>query len=150
MSLKSYEDVMWVEAAHAWMPVVGWVPGPDQGVALHCLLGLRHGADAALAAKLTAKALLRRVRQRRQIQGMIATSYLIDALVLLIYARAGTVPPTIGPDAGKDVTLYQLVEIEETHVNKEGPNSDGERVAGKVKATVYPLDKNFVREDAKT
>jgi hypothetical protein len=50
-------------------------------------------------------------------------------------------PPTIGPDAGKDVTLYQLVEIEETHVNKEGPNSDGERVAGKVKATVYPLDK---------
>jgi hypothetical protein len=49
--------------------------------------------------------------------------------------------PTIGPDAGKDVSIYQLVEIEETHVNKEGPDSDGERVAGKVKATVYPLDK---------
>src|SRR3569833_2738432 len=48
--------------------------------------------------------------------------------------------PTIGPDAGKDVSIYQLVEIEETHVNKEGPDSDGERVDGKVKATVYPLD----------
>jgi hypothetical protein len=47
--------------------------------------------------------------------------------------------PTIGPDAGKDVALYQLVEIEETHVNKEGPDSDGERVSGAVKATVYPL-----------
>ena len=49
-------------------------------------------------------------------------------------------PPTIGPDAGKDVAIYQLVEIEETHVNKEGPDSEGERVAGKVKAVVYPLD----------
>jgi hypothetical protein len=49
--------------------------------------------------------------------------------------------PTIGPDAGKDIAVYQLVEIEETHVNKEGPDSDGERVAGSVKATVYPLDK---------
>src|SRR4051812_47284413 len=49
--------------------------------------------------------------------------------------------PTTGPDAGKDVTIYQLVQIDETHVNKEGPDSDGERVAGKVKATVYPLDK---------
>jgi len=50
-------------------------------------------------------------------------------------------PVTLGDDAGKDVILYQLVEIAETHVNKEGPDSDGERVAGKVKATVYPLDK---------
>jgi hypothetical protein len=50
-------------------------------------------------------------------------------------------PVTLGPDAGKDVVAYQLVEIEETHVNKEGPDSDGERVSGKVKATVYPLDK---------
>ena len=45
--------------------------------------------------KRTAKALSRRARQRRQIQGMIAASYVIDALVLLIYARAGTVPATI-------------------------------------------------------
>jgi hypothetical protein len=51
--------------------------------------------------------------------------------------------PTVGPDIGKEgVDIYQLVEIEEMHVNKEGPNSDGERVSGTVKATVYPLDKN--------
>ena len=45
----------------------------------------------------TAEALLRRARQRRQIQGMIGISYVIDALVLLIYAHAGTIPATIGP-----------------------------------------------------
>ena len=50
--------------------------------------------------KLTAKALSRRAKQRRQIQGMIAVSYVIDALVLLIYAHAGTVPATIGPAYG--------------------------------------------------
>ena len=47
--------------------------------------------------KPTAEALSRRAKQRRQIQGMIAVSYVIDALVLLLYARAGTVPATIGP-----------------------------------------------------
>jgi diguanylate cyclase len=47
--------------------------------------------------KLTADALSRRARQRRQIQGMIAASYVIDGLVLLIYAHAGTIPVTIGP-----------------------------------------------------
>jgi diguanylate cyclase len=45
----------------------------------------------------TAKALSRRAKQRRQIQGMIAGSYILDALVLLIYAYAGTIPATIGP-----------------------------------------------------
>jgi diguanylate cyclase len=43
----------------------------------------------------TAKALSLRARQRRQIQGMIAASYLVDALVLLIYAQAGTIPWTV-------------------------------------------------------
>ncbi len=47
--------------------------------------------------KRTAEALSRRARQRRQIQGMIAASYVVDAFVLLIYARAGTIPATIGP-----------------------------------------------------
>jgi diguanylate cyclase (GGDEF)-like protein len=47
--------------------------------------------------KLTAEALLRRARQRRQIQGMVGVSYVIDAVILLIYAYAGTVPATIGP-----------------------------------------------------
>jgi diguanylate cyclase len=47
--------------------------------------------------KPTVKALSRRARQRRQIQGMIAVSYVIDAVVLLVYAYAGTIPATIGP-----------------------------------------------------
>jgi diguanylate cyclase (GGDEF)-like protein len=47
--------------------------------------------------KLTAEALARRARQRRQIQGTIAASYVLDAFVLLIYAHAGTIPATIGP-----------------------------------------------------
>jgi diguanylate cyclase (GGDEF)-like protein len=47
--------------------------------------------------KPTSEALLRRARQRRQIQGMIGVSYVIDAGVLLIYAHAGTIPATIGP-----------------------------------------------------
>jgi diguanylate cyclase (GGDEF)-like protein len=47
--------------------------------------------------KPTAGALSRRARQRRQIQAMIAASYLADALVLLIYAHAGTIPATVGP-----------------------------------------------------
>src|ERR1700694_4443099 len=47
--------------------------------------------------KLTAKALSRRAQQRRQIQGMIGVSYVIDAFVLLIYAHAGTIPAIIGP-----------------------------------------------------
>ncbi len=45
----------------------------------------------------TAKVLSRRARQRRQIQGMIAASYLIDGGVLSLYAYAGTIPQTIGP-----------------------------------------------------
>jgi diguanylate cyclase len=47
--------------------------------------------------KPTAEALLRRARQRREIQGMIGISYVIDAIVLLVYAHAGTIPATIGP-----------------------------------------------------
>jgi diguanylate cyclase len=47
--------------------------------------------------KPTAETLSRRARQRRQIQGMVGVSYVIDACVLLIYAYAGTVPLIIGP-----------------------------------------------------
>ena len=50
-----------------------------------------------VGSKPTAEALLRRARQRRQIQGMIGISYVIDAGVLLIYAHAGTISATIGP-----------------------------------------------------
>jgi diguanylate cyclase (GGDEF)-like protein len=47
--------------------------------------------------KPTAKALSRRAKQRRQIQVMIGGSYVLDALVLLLYARAGTISLEIGP-----------------------------------------------------
>ena len=47
--------------------------------------------------KPTAKALSRRAKQRRQIQGMIGVSYIIDAYILLVYAYAGTIPAAIGP-----------------------------------------------------
>jgi diguanylate cyclase (GGDEF)-like protein len=50
--------------------------------------------------KPTAEALSRRARQRRQIQGMIGVSYIIDSLILLTYAHAGTIPATIGPAFG--------------------------------------------------
>ncbi len=43
-----------------------------------------------------AKARSRRAKQRRQIQLIIAASYLIDCLILLLYARAGTISATIG------------------------------------------------------
>jgi diguanylate cyclase len=47
--------------------------------------------------KPTAKALSRRAKQRRGIQGMIGVSYVVDAHILLLYAYAGTIPVTIGP-----------------------------------------------------
>src|ERR1700759_5145650 len=60
----------------------------------------------------TPRELMRRVRQRRQIQIMIAASYMVDGLVLLIYAHAGTVPVAIGPAfavAGLASVLFYLV-----------------------------------------
>jgi diguanylate cyclase len=51
----------------------------------------------SLGPRPAAEVLSRRARQRRQIQGMIAASYLLDALILSIYAHAGTLPATIGP-----------------------------------------------------
>jgi diguanylate cyclase (GGDEF)-like protein len=47
--------------------------------------------------RLSTEALRRRAKQRRQIQGMIGVSYVIDAGILLIYAYAGTVPFWLGP-----------------------------------------------------
>ena len=47
--------------------------------------------------KLTAEALSRRARQRRQIQAMIGISYVVDAFILLVYAYAGTTSLTVGP-----------------------------------------------------
>jgi diguanylate cyclase (GGDEF)-like protein len=50
-----------------------------------------------VGSKPTAKALARRIKERRQIQVAIAASYVLDAFILLLYARAGTIPATIGP-----------------------------------------------------
>src|SRR5262245_61120865 len=44
-----------------------------------------------------AKVLLRRVKQRRQVQGMIAASYVVDGLILLLYVHAGTIALAIAP-----------------------------------------------------
>jgi diguanylate cyclase (GGDEF)-like protein len=60
----------------------------------------------------TAKDLARRVKQRRQIQLMIAASYVVDGLVLLIYAHAGTIPVAVGPAfavSGLASVLFYLV-----------------------------------------
>ena len=40
--------------------------------------------------KLTAERLARRAKQRRQIQSMIGTCFVLDAVVLLVYAHSGT------------------------------------------------------------
>jgi diguanylate cyclase len=45
----------------------------------------------------TARDLARRAKQRRDIQFMVAASYMVDALILLVYAHAGAVPVFIGP-----------------------------------------------------
>jgi diguanylate cyclase len=47
--------------------------------------------------KPTAKVLARRAKQRRGIQGMIAASYVVDGLILMLYAHAGAIPVSIGP-----------------------------------------------------
>src|SRR6266481_2763480 len=59
------------------------------------------------------KELARRAIQRRQIQAMIGASYFVDALVLLIYAHAGTIPLSIGPAYAatglSSVVLYTML-----------------------------------------
>jgi len=47
--------------------------------------------------KPPAKLLSRRARQRRQVQGLVAASYVLDGLILSLYAYAGTIPRTVGP-----------------------------------------------------
>jgi diguanylate cyclase (GGDEF)-like protein len=68
--------------------------------------------------KLTAEALKRRLGQRRQIQGLIASFYVIDALILLIYGYAGTVPVEIGPEyaARGFIVIACMVVLSETGI----------------------------------
>src|SRR5215470_11617160 len=51
----------------------------------------------APSSRLSAEALARRAKQRRQIQGMIGVSYVVDAGILLTYAYAGAAPVWVGP-----------------------------------------------------
>src|ERR1700730_10001462 len=67
------------------------------GTAASSLLNPIAAEREGLGSTPSVKTLARRAVQRRQIQGMIAASYLIDALVLLIYARAGTIALSVGP-----------------------------------------------------
>ena len=60
------------------------------------IAGTLDGADRLPAPQVLA----RRAKQRRQMLGMVGLSYVIDAAILLIYAYAGTIPPTIGPALG--------------------------------------------------
>jgi len=67
------------------------------GIAALPFLNPTADASKGVSSKLTADALSRRARQRRQIQGLIGVSYVIDAIILLVYAHAGTTSPNIGP-----------------------------------------------------
>ncbi len=72
-----------------------FIDGETMGTAASPFLNPIAAELESVSPKRTARALALRARQRRQIQGMIAASYLIDALVLLIYAQAGTIPSTV-------------------------------------------------------
>jgi len=67
------------------------------GIAASPLLNPTADTSKGVGRQLTAEALLRRARQRRQIQGMIGVSYVVDAAILLVYAHTGTTSTTIGP-----------------------------------------------------
>jgi hypothetical protein len=60
------------------------------GSAASSLPGPIVGASESGRPRLTAERLARRARQRRQIQSMIAACFVLDAVVLLIYAHAAT------------------------------------------------------------
>jgi diguanylate cyclase len=67
------------------------------GIAASPFLSPTADRSNGVGPKLTTGALARRARQRRQIQGTIGLSYVVDAIILLIYAHAGTTSPTVGP-----------------------------------------------------
>lgn len=54
-------------------------------------------SDEAGDFRLSAASPERRAKQRRHILGMVGISYVIDAVILMVYAHAGTVPLWLGP-----------------------------------------------------
>jgi diguanylate cyclase (GGDEF)-like protein len=90
------------------------------GTAGSALLDPISAEREVVGTKRTAKDLLRRARQRRHMQGLVGASYLIDALILLIYTEAGTIPATIGP-AFAAVGLFSVgcnIALSETGVTE--------------------------------
>jgi diguanylate cyclase len=71
------------------------IDGETMGTAASPFLNPIAAQQESASPKRTAQALSLRARRRRQIQGMIAASYLVYALVLLIYAQAGAIPSTV-------------------------------------------------------
>jgi diguanylate cyclase len=67
------------------------------GTAASALLDPLSAELEVVGRQRTAKELSRRARQRRQIHAMAGVSYVIDALILLIYSEAGAIPASIGP-----------------------------------------------------
>src|SRR4051812_34215936 len=67
------------------------------GIAASTFLNPIAAEFEGVGSKPSAKALARRAKQRRQIQVMIGTSYVVDGLILLIYAQAGTIPAMVAP-----------------------------------------------------
>ena len=67
------------------------------GIAASPFLNPTADTPKGVGRQLTAEALSRRARQRRQIQGIVGICYVVDAAILLIYAQAGTTSVIIGP-----------------------------------------------------
>ena len=67
------------------------------GTAASPLLNPTANRPDGVGHKPTAETLSRRAQQRRQIQDVIGVSYVIDAVILLVYAHAGTTSVTSGP-----------------------------------------------------
>jgi diguanylate cyclase (GGDEF)-like protein len=76
---------------------IAFTNGEIMGIVASPLLSPAADSPKHVGRKLTAEALLRRAGQRRQIQGLVGVSYVVDTGILLIYAHAGIIPVTIGP-----------------------------------------------------
>jgi diguanylate cyclase (GGDEF)-like protein len=58
--------------------------------------GVLDGAGALPSAKVRA----RRAKQRRQMLGLVGVSYVVDAVLLMLYGYAGSIPANVGPAFG--------------------------------------------------
>ncbi|MGE0286464.1 MAG: GGDEF domain-containing protein [Bradyrhizobium sp.] len=67
------------------------------GIAAPSYLNPAATEDEAADSRLETAAPARRAKQRRHIQDLIGISYIVDAVILLVYAQAGIVPLWFGP-----------------------------------------------------